>query len=224
MHGAGSRSSSSVMAQPHAAEDWAGSHLANTFSPELRFLLACCVWPHSEAREQQLSRALQTDLDWTHVLRLTERHRVFGLVFDGLSHLLKDAVPEHVVKSVRETTALLTRQTLEMASESVRIARLMEGAEIPVAFLKGVPLAITVYGGLGLRHSRDIDLLVPEKAALVACRTLMSAGYVGATPLERISTDPKLRRWLRDNKHIEYVHKNSGIQGNFMSACFPTPC
>ena len=222
MPGTGSQSSISVMAQPHAAEVGESSLIANAFSREFRFLVAACVWPHSEARAERLSRALQTDLDWNEVLRLTERHRVFGLVSDAFDHVPSDAVPELVRRSITEKATLLARENLLLASESVRIARLMEIAGIPVAFLKGVPLAIMIYGGLSLRHSRDIDLLVSEEVAVPASQVLRSAGYQGVSK-RRITADDEVQRWFRDNRDMEYVHENSGIRVELHVRMFENP-
>jgi hypothetical protein len=211
MHSAQAPSSSLVIKPLHLPENWAPPPSVRALSHEFRLLLACCVWPHSNAREEQISRALQPGLDWHRFLRLTERHRVTGLVHHAFSHLASDAVPEAVKGNLARKAALLARQSLQLANESLRIAHVMQSAEIPAAFLKGVPLAITAYGGLSQRHSRDIDLLVSEEAAPLACRVLTHMGYHGATAAERAMTETQLKRWLRDNKHIGYVHENSGI-------------
>ncbi|PSH02815.1 MAG: hypothetical protein CXZ00_15445 [Acidobacteria bacterium] len=195
----------------------------SAFSLEFRLLLACCLWPHSNERTERVARALQPELNWFHFLRLTERHRVTGLVHHALSHLPADAVPELVRKDIAQRAALLARQNLRLATESVRIARLLENAGITVKFLKGVPLAIVVYGGLSQRHSRDIDLLVPPESVVLASSTLTSAGYYGATPAERLTKDDQIRARFRHNKHIEYVHHNSGIRVELHAHMFINP-
>lgn len=58
---------------------------------------------------------------------------------------------------------MLVHESVKMAAENVRLQRPFDKARLPVLFLKGASLAVLAYGNLGLRESKDIDLLVsPE--------------------------------------------------------------
>jgi len=223
MSGPNSSFHDSLLLQCRTAGDSTTRLRSSLFSPEFCFLLACCAWPHSDARANRLSNALRTDLDWNEVLRLAERHRVIGLVADAFQHLPGDAVPKLVRAEVTNDSGLLARQSLQLACESVRIARVLQDAGIAVAFLKGVPLAVSVYGDLGLRHSRDIDLLVSEEDAVLACGVMRSAGYRGATPAERTIANEEIQRWLRDNRDIHYVHEKTGVNVELHVRMFANP-
>ncbi len=50
---------------------------------------------------------------------------------------------------------------LMMVNEAIRWAALFDGESITAIWLKGVPLALTVYPEIGLRPMADIDVLVP---------------------------------------------------------------
>jgi hypothetical protein len=45
---------------------------------------ACCRWPPTEARVQAIRAATLASVDWSRLLRIVKKHRICGLVQDGL--------------------------------------------------------------------------------------------------------------------------------------------
>ena len=120
------------------------------------------MWPPSDRRTEAIRAAAAGPLDWARFLRVVRRHRVLGLVHDGLMRARPDVPPE-VAREISAQAATLVRENLAMAAEAVRLQRLFDDAGLPVLFLKGASLAVLAYGNLGLRGGKDIDLLVsPE--------------------------------------------------------------
>lgn len=131
---------------------------------EIDLLAACCRWPPSDTRREATQAAAAT-VDWDRFDRVVTRHRVAGLVADGLRRA-DIAVPPAI--AARAATA--ARQALNMARETVRLQRAFDSAGISVMFVKGATLAMLAYRDLSVKQSWDIDLLVdPEDAAAGRC-------------------------------------------------------
>ena len=154
-------------------------HLAGA-SREFRLVAACCR-PAGEARARAVAEAA-ADVDWGFVLRLAERHRVFGLVRDGLAQA--DVSPPAAVRAELATrVAVLTRRNLRLAAETARLAGQFRDGGVDVAFLKGATLEAIAYRSLSIKHSLDIDIFVAG-ADLGRTRALLEqAGYHGDPPL-----------------------------------------
>ena len=65
-----------------------------TVSPEFRLAAACAMWPPSDRRTEAIRAAAAGPLDWPRFLRVARRHRVVGLVHDGLTRAQPDVPPE----------------------------------------------------------------------------------------------------------------------------------
>jgi hypothetical protein len=184
--------------------------MAPALSPEFKLMAACAMWPPSDHRTEAIRAAAAEPLDWPRFLRVADRHQVVGLVSDGLMHARPDVPPE-VVRKIGARAAMLVRQNLEMARESLRIQRLFDDAHIPVLFLKGAALAVLAFGNLGLRSGQDIDLLVTSEALPAATAVIRRAGYRRFDPPAGIS-DGQLRLVMPLRKDLGFVHETTGLR------------
>ena len=179
-------------------------------SPEFRLAAACAIWPPSDRRLAAIRNATSETLDWPRFVRVAQRHRVLGLVQDGLKRV-PPAVPAGIVQEISTRSAQMLRESLAMADEALRLQRLFNEADIPVLFVKGASLAMLAFGTLGLSIGQDIDLLVPFKALPKASAMLMDEGYRRYDPPPEIS-DAQLRLVLRLRRDFGFIHKETGIQ------------
>jgi Uncharacterised nucleotidyltransferase len=179
-------------------------------SPEFRLAAACATWPPSDRRIEAIRAAAANAVDWPRFLRVARRHQVIGLVHDGLTRVQPDMPPE-IVRETRAQAAILVRENLEMARESLRLQRLFDEANLPVLFVKGAVLSVLAFGDLGLRASQDIDLLVAYEMLPVATATVMRAGYCRVDPPPNIS-DAQLRLVMPLRKDLAFVHQANGLQ------------
>lgn len=186
--------------------------------PEFRLAVACCVWPAGEKRRRRIAAALSDTLDWEVFLRVAKRHRIQALAFQGIA----GHAPPEVVETLKRSTAGQVQSDLGLAGETVRLTRLLTGAGIPTACLKGASLSMLAFGNLALRHSRDIDLLVDPGKALEADALLQSAGYEITMPKGPHNAVQK-RRWMERRKHMEYRHSSSGKQLELHWRLFDNP-
>src|SRR5687767_10584511 len=126
---------------------------------ELRLMAACCRWPPSPARDEAVRAAAAAPIDWDGFGRLVARHRVAGLVHDGLDRA-GVAAPAALAGRLAAEAADIARQNLVFAAECLRLDGLLDAGEVDHLFLKGVTLNMLAYGTLALKQAIDIDLLV----------------------------------------------------------------
>jgi hypothetical protein len=76
----------------------------------------------------------------------------------------------------------IVRRNLLLAAETGRLQRGFDAAGIPAVVLKGMALAERAYGAFAIKHSKDIDFLVPPDRAEDALRLLERGGYALVMP------------------------------------------
>jgi hypothetical protein len=190
----------------------------SSFSREFLLVAACSTWPPSDARTESIRRAATGRLDWGRFHELVTHHRVVGLVHDSLTRA-RPAVPPDIAQAVSGQARELVRQNLIYAAEAARLQRLFAEADLPVVFIKGISLAMLAYGNLGLRHSKDIDLVVSPNSVLPAAAILDANGYRRFEPPPEFS-ESQLRMWMLRCKEIWYVHEEKHILVELHSRLF----
>lgn len=144
-------------------------------SREFRFVVLCCRWPLTEPVLIAV-RQNAADVDFGRVLRIAERHRVEGLVYNAL-HAAKLRLPTDIEASLGASAQRIALRGLTMAAESSRLADLAAHAGIAIVILKGASLAQLAYGTVALKHASDIDLAVAPEDLSRARALLSVAGY-----------------------------------------------
>lgn len=181
---------------------------ASPMSPEFTLAAACCIWPPSERRKRTIETAAARGIDWDRMSRLVARHRVAGLVHHGLMHS-GTAMPTDFAQAIAAEAHEILRTNLATAAETVRLHRLMTDAGIPRIFFKGTTLALLAYGGLGMRHAKDIDFLVDPESVPKATELLEDAGYRRFEPVPNLG-QAGLRTFAAIRK--DYAFKNQERQ------------
>jgi hypothetical protein len=195
--------------------------MATLLSQEFLLAAACTVWPPCDRRSEAIRKLTAGPLDWDRFQRVVARHRVAGLVHDGLTRA-QPAVPPDIADKIRRQAAALLRRNLAYAAESVRLQNLFAAAELPVVFLKGVSLAVLAYGDLCLRHSLDIDLFVHLKSIATAEILLGRAGYRRTDPPAAFS-EAQVQTWLLRCKDMAYVHAEKRFKVELHARLFNNP-
>lgn len=182
------------------------------FTAEFALMAACCRPPRDVERLEAVRDAAARDVDWAHFLRLAYRHRVEPIVLDGLRSAGVELPPEGRPLADRAISG--TAYRLALIAETLRLTDLFEAAGIPMLCIKGAPLEMLAYGRVGIKQSRDIDILVDEQDLFRAEDLLAELGYHNVHPgpeaSGRIRTDPSQRRaFLRAD--LETVWQNGKI-------------
>ena len=186
----------------HETTSFSSSHL----SPELRLAVATLVWPRDSEFHRRIREATSAPIDWDLFVRVAHRHRISGLAFQALASasIVSPEIPRMALKTAAERQA---HKSLIYAGETIRVTRILREAGIPAACLKGTPLSVLAFGDIGLRHCRDIDLLIASDHALKADEILTSLGYQLEMPIGPHSLKQK-RHWIQHRKHFEYKNGN----------------
>lgn len=184
--------------------------LATRENREFRLAVACCRWPPSSQRDAAIVDAATAPVDWARFLDVVKRHRVHALVWNGL---VRAGVrpPLDTAGILKVNAAKAARSSLAFYAETIRLQGLFDGAGVSCAFLKGVTLALLAYGDPGIRHSKDIDVIVPDGDLSAACDLLEAAGYLRLKPSGAIS-EAQLALWRIYGKDMEWRHEVSGIE------------
>lgn len=180
--------------------------------PHLRreFLLAaaCLCWPQS-IPIQALAPLVQ-DVDWDRFLTVVAWHRITGLVERTLSAPGAPAIPDHIRQTLRLRARNAAAASLMLAAESVRLADAFAGAGLDATFLKGAALAQNIYGDLGIRHSKDADILVAPSDFAKAALILDHLGY--ACVHNPLGNGLAARHQWHHSHHGEFTHSRLGTQ------------
>jgi hypothetical protein len=177
-------------------------------SPEFLLVAACCRWPPSQSRNSAVLAAAAPVADWDAVVAAAQRQRVAGLVHDALLAAGVQLSAAPAAEFARRAQAIF-RKNLLLAAETSRLQTLLEAAAIPSVALKGVALAQLAYGSLKVKHTHDIDLLIPPDRALAAMALLESDGYALSFPASHLG-EAQRRAVVRYSREVAFVHPVHG--------------
>lgn len=157
-------------------------------TPEFELLCLTARRPlepaHLARIRQKAGEGVRPDL----LRRLIARHRVPGLVCDGLlkAGVRLDPATEAYLRGEQARAGLLE---LRSASAAAAIVHALKAEGIPVVLLKGPGVSLQAFGELGLRTNRDIDLLVPIAHRARAIAILDDHDYRRAEPAPEASAE-----------------------------------
>jgi len=183
---------------------------ASAVTPEFALAVACAAWPPSARRVAAVRAACDRGIDWPGFLRTITRHRIVGLADEAL-RAAGEGLPDTIARQLAAAADRQARRNLGFAAAALRLRARFDAAGIPIAFIKGGPLALLAYGRLELRHAKDIDILVPPDRVEAASALLAAEGYRRLRPPDDVS-EPDYRRWCRLAKETEWAHRTTGLQ------------
>ena len=189
-------------------------------SKEFELVAACCRRPADAAADARI-RALADGADWPRVVRIARRHRIEGLVWDGLRRAGAEP-PAREAEALRDAAARIARQNLQLTAESLRLARLFGDAAIDILFVKGVTLGQLAWGSIGLKMGWDIDVLVPPDRVEQAAALLEGAGYTLTVP-EGPEARQKLAFWHARWKESVWTRASDGTAVELHTALADNP-
>ena len=119
-------------------------------------------------------------------IALARKHGVLPLLCSRLvdSPDAATALPSEYASQLREEYCTNLTQNLAAASELLRLLAAFTQNDIPALPFKGVVLADSAYGKLGLRPAGDLDVLIYQRDVPRAAKLLIGSGYGLITPVE----------------------------------------
>lgn len=141
-------------------------------------------------------------LDGNQLFEAAKFHRVIGNVYCELAAYV--AVPEQLLSNLKQQNRNIHYQALAQMQALLNIHTLFLREGISAIFFKGLLLSHRLYGDIGVRQSKDIDLLISESQLLQAHQLLLQEGYQLCV-YEKLDSR-YLNNILRSYKDLCYVH------------------
>lgn len=129
-----------------------------------------------DARKQS---AFDEPIDWETFWALAHRHEVVPMVWAWLraDATRQLSVPEPIIRRAQRRYFATMIRNRAWAAELATVLRAFAAAGVEAMPVKGVAIAETVYGDIGLRSFDDLDLLVRSDDLEAARRVLGSLDY-----------------------------------------------
>jgi hypothetical protein len=161
-------------------------------------------------QETAIREAIGAGPDWTEYLSLVvSRHRTPALSWAALCRVPGIAVPEPVMQELKKRSDACRIQAVKHCLLLAEVLKGLNRAGIPVVLYKGPILSLEIYGDVGLRQSRDLDLEVAQEDLAKAQACVEDMGWCLDSTLFPMT--PRQREsFLRNEHDIHFDHPHSG--------------
>ena len=166
---------------------------------EWSLLRACCSLNPEGKQPQPLREFITSDLNWSRLFELGERHGVLPLLHQSLAPVRSHVPPVQSAALERAQLANL-HKALFLCRELIRVVETMEERNIQVLPYKGVALAESLYGDIALRQSGDIDLLILPQDLPRVREAALQLGYVAHAKL----SEAEEREFLKSGYELSF--------------------
>ena len=183
-------------------------------SPAFRLTIATSwlapdVW--HDQQEQTIQEAVGARVDWAEYLRLVDRHRTPAVSWAALKRAPGLDLPERVQRELQRRSDACRMRAVGHALLLADVLKGFNGDGIAAMPMKGPLLSLELYGDIGLRQSRDLDIMVAPQDVLRAQACLEKLGW--RTDASSFPMSPRQREaQLRHEHHIVYVRPQGTCQ------------
>jgi hypothetical protein len=161
--------------------------------------------PWQDHQDRAIRTILSSGLDWDEYLELVERHSTPALTWETLKRMPEANLPETVRQTLQQHSAACRMRAMRLASLLMQVLKDFNQAGIPLIPLKGPLLSLELYGDLGIRHSRDIDIMVALGDVSRAQAQLEEMGW--RVYLQPCTFSPRHTEvFLQIGRHMVYWH------------------
>lgn len=144
---------------------------------EVELLVACSRVSLDAPARARVDAASAAGLDWSHVLDAANLHGVLPLLHRHLTAGGSRLVPDEVRAALRQRHGASVQRGMLLTAALAEALRALADAGIEAVPFKGPLLAADLYGDLGLRPFRDVDILVRPADLRAAVARLERAGW-----------------------------------------------
>ncbi len=174
--------------------------------PEQELLKACVRDALEPSPEDEVLRHLRYDISWERFLHLADRNDVLSLVYQSCSRF-ETKIPRQVLARMGEKSASIAAWNLTLAVELVAVLEEFQKNAIPAVPFKGPALALALYGQLGKRQCRDLDIFIEPKHLWTAVELLRTHGYRTVLP----PGTARREEIFQLSKDVTMEHPSTGI-------------
>ncbi|MCB1825673.1 MAG: nucleotidyltransferase family protein [Candidatus Competibacteraceae bacterium] len=171
---------------------------------EDELLLCCARTATSEVIDHRIKALVQINLDWHYLIRRAIHHKVASLLYQNLSRVSPNIIPEQYLNSLQEYYFFNAKKNLFLSVELIKIIKLLETKQIFAIPYKGPTIAILAYGNISLRQFSDLDILVHPCDYLKTLHIFLEKGY-------RLNSDYGWECSLIDAHHGVCIDLHRGI-------------
>lgn len=162
-------------------------------------------------QEETIRQACADGIAWDDYLRLVDRHRTPALGWAALKRVGGLAIPESIVNELRKRSDACRMQAIVHLQLLANVLESLNRASVPVMPLKGPLLSLEMYGDVGFRQSKDLDILVAREDVAKTQECLETLGWQRSA--EYASLTPRQSEFnQRYERHIGYVHPQRGCE------------
>jgi hypothetical protein len=152
-------------------------------------------------RRATVRRLLREEINWDYLFAAAWSHGLLPLLHKHLSTAASDILPGHVLSRLKQASVANSQSILHLVGKQLKVHRLFNEHDIPVAAFKGPLLAQMAYGEMSLRQAGDIDLLINRRHCDRAKLLLESLGYEMSPKL----TPAQLASHLNHHCEIQFM-------------------
>jgi len=158
-------------------------------SVEEEVLLQCTRNALKQTDRGELKKLLSKEnLKWTPILKQASKQGVSPLLYHCLKSFEGELVSAKTLGELKKIYYATLARNIALYSELEKILDSFARAGIEVILLKGAAFATTLYGDIGLRPMKDLDILIHKSDLEKAKTAVSSLGY---------SLDPSLLSLLK---------------------------
>lgn len=174
-------------------------------NPELSLILQIVTCSNG----QNLDFDDLSNINWDYLIWLSIKHRLPEQIFQGLKHCTQ--VPRSAYSRLKSIVMNNKLALLKMSAETIKISRIFDDAGINYLIVKGIPLAIDLYGGYDLRLCKDIDILIDINDLDKAHDVLVHNSYILTIPNYQLAGFKK-DYYLKNKHDLTFVNKVSNVE------------
>ncbi len=169
--------------------------------------LAPDLW--RERQRAAIRAAGSVGVDWEEYLRLVDRHRTPAISRAALKLAPELEIPEPARQELKKRSDACRMQAVRHSLLLAAVLKRLSSAQIPAMPFKGPTLSSELYGDVGLRHARDLDLAVAAEDLRRAQACLEELGWRLTSrwfPL----TPRQWESFLREEHCLDFAHPQAG--------------
>jgi hypothetical protein len=172
-----------------------------------------------EKQEESIRAGIGSGMEWADYLSLVDRHRIPAVSWAALSRVPGLRIPESAERELRRRSDACRMQGLLHALVLTEILCCFNDAGIPLMVLKGPSLSLELYNDIGIRQSKDLDILVREQDVQRARACLAEMGWVLEGTYSVLKTY-QTEFLLRYDYHVGYSNPRRGCFLELHWKCF----
>lgn len=164
---------------------------------------------------EQIYKLINNDINWKLFFQYANIYSLIPLVYTSISQIESHKIPDWIINRFKKEYEKKRIGIIIQSAEIIRICKLFESNNIRFFILKGIPLALTIYGNITLRESSDIDFFIHRDDLSRAIELINDEKYIHLNDeygdvLKNIKENNE--EYLSKYHHMDYIHPTRGIK------------